>query len=382
MRRAIPIFAVAITAVVVAGALYLRPGSSAVTIGYPSPFAVPTLSAQYSVDFDFITPSLGWALIAQPLPTSSDFWVYRTTDGATHWQKQVGASAADQIPTFHFFDRSNGIVMTGPASALRTGDGGTTWTHLELPATTVVYSFADPLHAWAVTATDPAGTDDRLMTSADGGTTWMAATWPAVGQVGGKGWGHPDFRPDGEGWLGSTGTQATVLLTTDNGRTWNPMTIPGAPVAGAPPPGVKQYPLEIVTQVELLPGRGVLAIVIDPGGNLAAYVTFDAGSTWRAISAPPNPMQFADIAFLDSRHWWAMRFGSLFKTPDAGVTWKETKVAPLLENWRYEPVHVIDPTHAWSMMYSSGFGVAGGLALSMTADGGASWHTVNLPQPG
>ena len=382
LRRAIPIFAIAITAVVVAGALYLRPSGPAGTVVYPSPSAVPTLSAQYSVDFDFITPSSGWALVAQSLPTSSEFWVYRTTDGTRHWQKQLGASAADQIPAFRFFDRSHGIVMTGPASALRTADGGATWTHLELPVTTVQYTFTDPLHAWAITASDPMGTDDRLMTSADGGATWTAANWPPGGQLGGKGSWQPAFRPDGEGWLGSTAPQATVMLTTDGGSTWTTMKIPGAPVASPPSPAAKQYPLLDYTDVELLPGRGALATVTDPAGKVTAYVTFDLGATWRAISQPPNPTQYGDFAFLDSKHWWAFRFGYLFKTSDAGVSWRETRVAPLLENWRYQPVHVIDAAHAWSLMFASGTGVAGAFALSMTSDGGVSWHTVNLPQPG
>jgi len=382
-RHAIPVFAVAITAIVVAGVLYLRPSSPGAPVAYPSPSAVPTLSAQYSLDFDFVTPDLGWALIAQPLPTSSNFWVYRTTDGARHWQKQLGESAADQAPTFRFFDRSNGIVMTGPASALRTADGGTTWTHLELPPATVMYSFADPRHVWAVTATDPSGTDDRLTTSTDGGTTWEAASWPAGGQVGGKGPGAPTFRPDGEGWLGGLDVRAMVLLTTDNGRTWTSLTIPGAPTSSPQPPGVKQQPPDqIFTEVQLLPRSGAIAFVTDPAGNQTAYLTFDLGSTWRSVSQPPNPAQYSDIAFLDSKHWWAFRFGSLFKTSDSGLTWKETRVAPLLENWRYQPVRVIDQTHAWSTMFSSGLGVAGGFALSMTSDGGASWHTVNLPQPG
>ena len=382
LRRAIPIFAVAITAVVVAATLYLRPVGPSATVVYPSPSAVPTLSAQYSVDFDFITPSLGWALIAQSLATSSEFWVYRTTDGTRHWHKELGASAADQIPTFRFFDRSHGIVMTGPVSALRTDDGGATWTHLELPPTTVQYTFTDPLHAWAITASDPMGTDDHLMTSADGGATWTEANWPVRGQLGGKGSWQPAFRPDGEGWLGSTAAQATVMLTTDGGRTWTTMTIPGAPVASPPSPAEKQYPLLDYTDVELLPGRGALATVTDPLGNLTAYVTLDLGATWRAISQPPNPTQYSDFAFLDSKHWWAFRFGYLFKTSDAGVSWKETKVAPLLENWRYQPVHVIDATHGWSLMFASGAGVAGAFALSMTSDGGVSWHTVKLPQPG
>ena len=384
LRRAIPIFAVAITAVVVAGVLYLRPGNPAATVLYPSPSAVPTLSAQYSVDFDFITPSLGWALIAQPLPASSDFWIYRTSDGARHWEKQLGASAADQIPTFRFFDRSNGIVVTAPGSALRTSDGGLDWHWVLMPAAALTVSFADARHWYAFGASSPDGGIDTLMTTIDGGASWVRATMPAGAEPGAKGFTSSAFRPDGECWFGSSGSDADVLLSTDNGQSWRTVQLPfRSPPVLQPVPGEKFQPADVIsTAVQLLPAGGVLVTVTDSFLSESAFVTFDRGRTWRLIAQPPSPTQYGDFAFLDSKHWWAFRFGYLFKTSDAGISWKETKVAPLLESWRYQPVRVIDTAHAWSLMFASGSGVAGAFALSMTSDGGASWQTVNLPQPG
>jgi len=56
-----------------------------------------------------------------------------------------------------------------------------------------------------------------------------------------------------------------------------------------------------------------------PGG---AFTSFDGGKTWRALAPPPQETGYSDFVFQDSTHWWATRFGTLWKSADAGQTWK------------------------------------------------------------
>src|SRR3981189_1922781 len=89
-RRAMPLIAAALTAIVVASVLYLHPsvppppGKQAPKVTKPL-----RLSNQYSATYDFVTPSLGWALVLGRGPEPVRFSVYRTSDAANHWSKPI-----------------------------------------------------------------------------------------------------------------------------------------------------------------------------------------------------------------------------------------------------------------------------------------------------
>jgi photosystem II stability/assembly factor-like uncharacterized protein len=74
-----------------------------------------------------------------------------------------------------------------------------------------------------------------------------------------------------------------------------------------------------------------------------------------------------------------MRFGALFKSSDAGMSWKQVSIQ--LDDWDYRP-QVIDAKHAWAQMMGVGPGAAfPGTGLAMTADGGVHWKPVHVPVP-
>src|SRR6266550_8651814 len=91
-RRAIPLIAAALTVIVVAGLIYLRPGAPTPSVLHAAP-PVPILSGQYSVDYDFISPSLGWSVVVQRQGTPT-FRVFATRDGARTWQKRFTGGLA------------------------------------------------------------------------------------------------------------------------------------------------------------------------------------------------------------------------------------------------------------------------------------------------
>jgi hypothetical protein len=73
-----------------------------------------------------------------------------------------------------------------------------------------------------------------------------------------------------------------------------------------------------------------------------------------------------------------MRFGTLWKSSDAGQSWKH--VGQQLDDFDYRP-HVIDAKHAWAELRSSTgtrFPVTG---LAMSSDAGLHWTYVNVPKP-
>jgi hypothetical protein len=386
-RRALPLIAAAMAVIVVVSLLYVRASAPPPAVVFSPPPETSTLSAQYHADYDFVTSTLSWAFVSQVESDISPFWIFRTTDAAKHWMVQLKGGVQTTTVSLRFFDQNSGIVSFpyGIPYFYRTLDGGAHWVQISLPAGVVASTFADPKRFWVLVGTGAGPPADQLMASSDGGRSWVPESWPKGAAWGGKGGSGPlAFRPSGEGWLGSQGDQPSLYVTRDRGMTWASVTTPTPAVAApSPVPGGKQLPPPpylFATEVELLPGSGAVAFVIDYYGDSTVYESFDAGQSWRRLGPPPNPTTFGDISYLDSKHWWAMRFGSLFKTSDAGASWKETRVAPLQEGWDYHALNVIDSRHAWVTMTSTAR--TGGGALSMTADGGASWNTVTVPQPG
>ncbi len=81
---------------VVASLIYLHPAFPSLPKGpvappKPSPSLV---SNQYSALYDVVTANTGWALVVGPDSGPSPSYVFRTTDGAKHWNVQLTAYSA------------------------------------------------------------------------------------------------------------------------------------------------------------------------------------------------------------------------------------------------------------------------------------------------
>jgi photosystem II stability/assembly factor-like uncharacterized protein len=393
-RRALPLMAGALAAIVVAGLVYLHPSfpSSTTTLvarAVPSP---PVIPGTYAATFDFVTPSNGWAFLNDNLNGPQHVFLFRTTDGARHWQKQfTGSSSQFGIQTgVQFFDRNRGLIAFGfPAQLYRTDDAGNHWAGVTLPPYPVsTITFSDPSHGWVLGQEQPSEQKPevrvRFFATTSGGGTWTELPWPAWAAFwGGKGvlGGDLQFRRPNDGWLGAAADRPTVYSTTDGGATWQPHVLPNLPpydpaLGGKPiPPGGLGSAYS--THVTLLPGSGVIAFV-DYDVRGGAYTSFDGGRSWRALALPPPEVTYSDFVFQDSTHWWAMRFGTLWKSSDAGQTWKH--VGQLLDDFDYRP-HVIDAKHAWAELHTSTGSRYPVTGLAMSSDAGLHWTYVNVPRP-
>lgn len=385
-----PLIAGALATIVVVSLVYLHPTLSQVLrTPVPTPSPSPSvISPRYLNVYDFVTPSIGWALVEDSATGTPAFWVFKTTDAAKHWQRQYAGTAGSTNAgalTLQFFDANNGLIGLGGAqSVYRTHDGGAHWTALAMPvASFSSLFFSDRLHGWTLGAlVSPDQTfSAHYFSTSDAGDDWVALPQPPASQFADKGgFANFEFRFPADGWMGgATPDQATVYSSVDGGLTWQAHPLPiaskGGLAEGTGPPFIE-------TIVSLIPGSGVLAVVFGLSGTPTGFTSFDSGSTWRLLPPAPGETSYADFVFQDTFHWWATRYGTLWKSSDAGQTWKQ--VAQQVVDWDYRP-HVIDAIHAWAELSTStspGRPALPGAGLAITSDAGLHWKQVNAPQPG
>ncbi len=384
-----PLIAGALATIVVVGLVYLHPSfptSHSVLRAAPSP-TPPVVPQRYLVSYDFLTATAGWALVEEGSSAAPRFWVFKTIDAARHWQRQFAGSAMSTNAgplKIQFFDRNNGLIGLGGTDVVyRTGDGGAHWAALVTPGFS--YSsmyFSDRLHGWVlgtVLSPDQRTAAEQFFSTSDAGDHWVALPQPPAWEFAGKG-GFSDFafRSPDEGWMGGFAqNQAVVYSTLDAGITWQPHPLPGTSTQGGLAYG---SPPLLGSSVYLLPGAGVLAVAQDLDSGEVGLISVDGGTTWRRLPPPPGNASYNNFVFQDASHWWAMHYGALFKSSDAGASWKQVSLQ--IDDWDYLP-QVIDAKHAWAQMVAP-FPQANafnGTGLAITSDGGLHWSPVNVPNP-
>jgi photosystem II stability/assembly factor-like uncharacterized protein len=368
------LIAAAIAVIVVAGVFYIHSVVPAPTAAPTSPH-IPVMSGPYAATYDFLTPSLGWALILDygtfGTTPSTRFWVFKTTDGARKWQQQYEGVAEGGRSYLRFFDSDHGFAYAG--LSYRTEDGGAHWDTIEVPGSTPYVTFATPTLGWAA---DFEVGSQRLYKTTDGGLAWMLlpSKRPAASVL------EPNleiqsspFRENGEAWLGAGSfPDPIVYLTVDGGANWRTITTP-VPSAAPSGPGY-------ATGARLVPGGGVLVLASDETGRLlGAFFSSDRGGSWREVTFPVAIKTSDDLSFVDATQWWLLQAGQLYKTTDEGITWTHVSPVGLPDGWSLQAARAIDAQHAWWSMVSSASSTVS--ALAMTSDGGSHWTTVNVPQP-
>lgn len=375
-RRAAALIALSVLVIASAGAAYLR---LTLTPKPRTPASAPTINplqvTSNAVDYDFVTPSMGWAslIVAGPLPGAGQFRVFRTVDGAKHWQQQLaGQSTSPGFSpiTVQFFGKTHGFMAVGGSveQLYRTADGGAHWDPLGLPLPSIdAITFSDATYGWLLASTNSGltGQLSHLYATSDAGQTWQRLPDPPADATG------LSFRRPTEAWLGSFGIGPPRVYTSSNaGQSWQRHDLP-APVGGSWDPTMTFQVLG-----DLLPGAGVVVSAFGrcaQNGCIAPgpfyFTSSDAGITWRRIPSPPGL-----LAYQDSVRWWATSANALFKSTDAGRSWSQVATVPT--SWQFSVPGVLDSKHAWaSLLVMAGYG------LALTNDGGLHWTQAAVPQP-
>jgi photosystem II stability/assembly factor-like uncharacterized protein len=354
--------AFALLVIAAAGLVYLR--STAPTKDTTTrPSVDRLLVTSNPVTYDFVSATTGWAILG----SAGRSHLFRTTDGARHWQPQsLGGESIFPVSSsvlVHLFGKGDGFMAIGQLSAqklYRTNDGGAHWAWAQLPDPQVeAVTFSDPTHGWLMAGTN-SGSSSVYATS-DGAMSWQRLPDSPIGAYG------LSSRRAAEIWTGSFGWTGPprVSVSNDGGASWRDDQLPSPPAISAGQFSTSQWD----TTISLLPGVGVLASALCgcvPGGPFM-FTSFDAGATWTFVPSAPGL-----VAFQDDFHWWAITAGTLYKSGDAGLTW--TKVSNQLPEWQFVP-YVLDSKHAWAELT-----VVGGQGLALTNDGGLHWTRADVPQ--
>lgn len=375
---------VAIIVIVVASLVYLHPNLSPKPKTASPTITLPPVSRLGDVvSYDFLTPSMGWALVVTTAagPGPEQFSVFRTVDGSKHWQKQL--TGGQGVPlgvglqsVIQFFDKANGFIVVPSLSdfVYRTTDGGAHWHPVVLPGPQGgVISFSDPSNGWLLVSASPTGQAVDLYGTNDGSDTWQLLPDPP-----------PDvcipvpvpcaqlaatvtFRRPSEGWIGSRGDPLPHVYSSSNGgHSWNRHDLP------VPADGLAAG---AIASVHLLPATGVVAFLDEGHGPAFSATSFDGGASWSFVTPPPsNGQGFGGlISFQDAFHWWETDGNTLYKSSDAGRTWSRVSNQVLAGLYFCQ---FLDSRHAWGLVLG-----AGGTGLALTADGGLHWTHASVPDP-
>jgi photosystem II stability/assembly factor-like uncharacterized protein len=224
------------------------------------------------------------------LASGSPSQIYRTADGGATWQVVFeDASLSAYYSCMAFFDRRRGLAVSDPVDGrirlAGTEDGGHSWhilRNVKMPPaidnesliSTGTCLQAAGTDAWFGTST-PAGVNNRVFTTRDGGRSWSVATTPLPG---GDATGilSLSFRDPRHGVaIGSDPrqpsdtTRKAAAISSDGGRTWT---------LGGATSGLR-------TSVSWLPGQSRTLIAVGRGSDIST----DGGQTWRPFDDTTLP---------------------------------------------------------------------------------------------
>lgn len=296
----------------------------------------------------FLDPDHAW--VTQDSGATSTI-VLRTGDGGVSWQR----SAPITVPGIHgrgpislfFFDAANGSflgssIAPGPAQSFefeflyRTTDGGSHWQRVSdtkghspsCPWTTIAFSALTT--GWITTFCQPSGGKPELLVSHDGGVNWRSQSLPATFGDGTLLF-PPVFFDAAHGVVASVdgSSIATFLATSDGGRIWARMSIPGQVHLAACFVDA-QHGWLIAGSTDLVSANAAILSTVP----LPLYRTNDGGMTWTPVktnltmSTPQGRIQ--DIYFVNQQVGFAVAVHNptatrsattLFATSDGGASW-------------------------------------------------------------
>lgn len=275
--------------------------------------------------------------------------VYLSKDSAKGWSG-LGGPLSDEFVQSVAADGTAVVAGATSEGIFWSGDSGSTWekaeSDLDLAGDRIYALAADPEQA----GTFYAGVPNHILRSTNGGKRWRGVT---------KGFNWINFRSllmpatGGNTFFAGTGRDG-VLKTNDLGKTWLPSTgfyafdvtsvladpeTPGRIFAGTTQGGVhlsedggKTWSLAN----EGLEDRSVLSLAFDPknprailaGTREGIYRSADGGGKWSQVTRSISfEVQQVVFALSDANRVYARDENTIWRSDDAGATWKEMRPA-------------------------------------------------------
>jgi photosystem II stability/assembly factor-like uncharacterized protein len=171
-----------------------------------------------------------------------------------------------------------------------------------------------------------------------------------------------------------SGYDGVVLRTTNGGRTWSDVSVPGA--------GNLQF-----RDITAFDARHAVVMAAGTGATSRLYVTSDGGATWRLAYKNKNPAAFFDcMSFFDRRHGLVLsdpvngRF-RILRTSDGGATWtvqSNRGMPPARPNeYGFAASGECLTTNGHDAWF--GTGGADGARVFHSSDGGHTWQVNRTP---
>ena len=224
-------------------------------------------------------------------PNSGLSAAYMTPDGGVSWS-QVPLPAGARVTAVHFIDAKDAYAI-GPATLLRTGNGGETWEAQKIAAG----KDFDAIDCASVTEcilTVTAG--NELVKTTDGGASASVKTTSRFPLIYGAAYASPTQ-------IVAVGASGATVLSADGGATFAPSS---ADIGG-------QY-----SHLRAGPGGLVLA----PGAKGDFALSSNGGASWQVI-ATQTSAELADVAFSTPQIGYALDVnGGLQQTDNGGASWQ------------------------------------------------------------
>ena len=384
-------------------------------------------------EIDFVSPTIGFM--------GANGAAARTTDGGATWQLMSGVQECPVIFGMDFRDAQTGLVggekiFNDPGPGIfKTTDSGATW----------VRKFPDSANdvVWLDSNTAVATVGVSICRSTNAGETWVPAPsqistglldltllpngFIAGVSANGDAWRSTDggfnwtqtlhgigalpspwainFFDNQTGML--VGQGGFIYRTTDAGITWTQL---NRGIGGVSFYDIQMFDdnaglavadngyfirttnggahwttgkLEVTGQIfgrdESLRAVDIVdsdfAVAAGPGG--VVFKTSDRGLTWQSVGFPNLSGEFFidDVDFVDRNLGFVggvdLGGPDLYRTTDGGISWTPSNISVT----RVLSLDFVDANHGWAISTTSA-------AARRTTDGGDTWQTMTLPNPG
>jgi photosystem II stability/assembly factor-like uncharacterized protein len=258
-------------------------------------------------DVFFLNADTGWAA------GGSAGTIYKTTNGGDLWTLQY--TAPQYLRSIEFANDTLGFCGSLNNALYRTTNGGSTWVNISSsiqPPPTGICGLSIP-NAQTIYGCGIWSSPAYIIRSNDGGSTWshidMSAYAHALVDI--------HFLSPDTGFV--TGTSANeseggiVLRTTNGGASWQPVHTTG--VVG-----------DIIWKIQVLDAVHCYGSVYGIGvaQDTRMIRSSDGGLSWEGREVAAHFTYTEGMGFIDPLHGWVGGDAELFSTSDGGDTWTST----------------------------------------------------------